>query len=337
MRILVLRSFLVNIGNGIIDNGANACIKNTFPNSEIFEASCYSNWVADEKSKSGLKNFVRLISGIGTDELLNPFSVIRENVVNIGEYINADLVILPGLTLNDYILIKILKTLNKIKSRGIPLIFLGAGGNYYSEKKVRTVKRLLNQLQPAGLISRDELAFKYYSEQFKYTAAGIDCGFFINDWYIPPASIDKFIVLAFDKIKEPNIDTRYKKIRALHLPFDFPFRGKLLRNTKETRRSSKGRFYEKENFFISDSVKDYLFLYKNAVETHSDRVHACVSALSYGNKARLYFKTPRMKLFDNLVKGDFEDDFLSIDHIKVKREKNNQMKSLKEIAEEAVK
>ena len=50
----------------------------------------------------------------------------------------------------------------------------------------------------------------------------------------------------------------------------------------------------------SDYPLDYLFIYRNAVETHSDRVHACIPTLSFGNKAQLYSDSPRVALFENV-------------------------------------
>ena len=53
---------------------------------------------------------------------------------------------------------------------------------------------------------------------------------------------------------------------------------------------------------------DYLLLYRNASEVYSDRVHACIPTLAFGNKARLFSNSPRIALFENAkipdVKGE---------------------------------
>ena len=41
-------------------------------------------------------------------------------------------------------------------------------------------------------------------------------------------------------------------------------------------------------------------MYRNVTETHSDRVHACIPTLSFGNKAQLYSDSPRIALFENV-------------------------------------
>ncbi|MDR0307494.1 MAG: hypothetical protein LBI42_11745 [Chitinispirillales bacterium] len=58
---------------------------------------------------------------------------------------------------------------------------------------------------------------------------------------------------------------------------------------------------------ISDIPEDYLTLYANATAVHSDRVHACVVALAYGNKARLYNNTLRAALFKKLGIANIRD------------------------------
>ena len=50
----------------------------------------------------------------------------------------------------------------------------------------------------------------------------------------------------------------------------------------------------------SDYPLDYLFIYRNVAATHSDRVHACIPTLSFGNKAQLYSDSPRIALFENV-------------------------------------
>lgn len=55
------------------------------------------------------------------------------------------------------------------------------------------------------------------------------------------------------------------------------------------------------NLYVSDNIRDYLFMYSNANEVHADRIHACVPALVYGGKIKFYYDTPRGRLFDGLV------------------------------------
>jgi hypothetical protein len=82
---------------------------------------------------------------------------------------------------------------------------------------------------------------------------------------------------------------------------------------------------------MSDNVRDYLFLYKNAVETHSDRIHACVPALSYGNEARFWFDTPRAALFDRVSDKTISERTVSLDMDQLSEQKSEQVSAVAEI------
>ena len=56
----------------------------------------------------------------------------------------------------------------------------------------------------------------------------------------------------------------------------------------------------KNNIMCSDYPLDYLFLYRNVTVTYSDRVHACIPSLSFGNKAQLFSDSARVALFENV-------------------------------------
>ena len=57
------------------------------------------------------------------------------------------------------------------------------------------------------------------------------------------------------------------------------------------------RYINAANTVVSDVPEDYLSIYSNADTTYSDRVHACVATLAYGNSAQFFGKTQRAKLF----------------------------------------
>lgn len=56
----------------------------------------------------------------------------------------------------------------------------------------------------------------------------------------------------------------------------------------------------RENALVSDHPDDYLHAYANTKTAYSDRVHATVVALSFGNPAQLFWKSPRATLFDQI-------------------------------------
>lgn len=62
----------------------------------------------------------------------------------------------------------------------------------------------------------------------------------------------------------------------------------------------KNKVFSYSNSFVSDIPQTYLDIYANSTLTLSDRVHACVITLAYGNSAMLFSKTNRSKLLDRV-------------------------------------
>lgn len=72
---------------------------------------------------------------------------------------------------------------------------------------------------------------------------------------------------------------------------------------------------------VSDNPMDYLLLYRNASEVYSDRVHACIPTLAFGNKARLFSNSPRIALFENAKIPDVRERLVSIEGLKEMQDK----------------
>lgn len=64
------------------------------------------------------------------------------------------------------------------------------------------------------------------------------------------------------------------------------------------------KIYKQPNAVCSDEPFTYLTIYAGSSLTITDRVHACVATLAYGNPAILYKHSPRGQLFDRLDLGD---------------------------------
>lgn len=334
MKILLLKTWLTNIGNGFIDEGAKTCIKKAFSNAEVIDVSGYSNYVADILENWSLYNILK-------HKLSANYTFFREtpyreklNFINVGELIDIDVAILPGCILYEHALRKFAKILEMLKEKKIPIILLGAGGGNYSSETRKYVVTFIRKIKPVALITRDKIAYKYYADEFKFAHDGIDCGFFISDWYTPPPANTSFIVFTFDKVREPHLDTNKKIVRLTHTPFDPPFAKPLAyRIFLLKRRLNEKTNHPMPNLFLSDNIRDYLFFYKNAEEVHSDRVHACVAALAYGRKCKLYYKTERAKLLEKIVEGNVYTGFLSVREEKLNEEKERQIAALREALE----
>lgn len=63
------------------------------------------------------------------------------------------------------------------------------------------------------------------------------------------------------------------------------------------------KIYRQPNGTASDEPWSYLSIYAGSRVTLSDRVHACVATLAYGNPAMLFTPSPRAALFERLGAG----------------------------------
>ena len=72
------------------------------------------------------------------------------------------------------------------------------------------------------------------------------------------------------------------------------------------------KVYSQPNAVASDEPFTYFTLYAGAELTLSDRVHACVATLAFGNPAMLYHPTPRARLFERLDLNEIRQGPMSL-------------------------
>ena len=328
-RILLLKPQLVNIGNGMIAKGAKALLERAFPESEIIESSAYPYFMSDIAVENG-----------GDEGLLN-------NTVGVGDYVDIDAAILPGCVLYPHPLRRHLPLFQRLNESSTPIFVVGAGGNDYEPDTQRAVSDLLEDAGISGLITRDEPAYEAYSDVVPEAYSGMDCAFFIDEWYEPPEADRDFVTATFDKVEEPDFNDESRIVRPHHAPFD------LLRDVYEgdgvvgsvlnagrkfTSDNELETAYDelrKNNLFVSDNIRDYVFFYANASEVHADRIHACVPGLMYGNKIKFYYETPRARLFDGMV-DETDDGFEVIDEQILQEKKEKQTAWLSSLFEKYV-
>ena len=128
-------------------------------------------------------------------------------------------------------------------------------------------------------------------------------------------TVKDFVIYNFDVMEEPEIEAHGKKIlRTQHACFEvLPNLFDRSRKTYALKARSPfiekndravRKFYSRPDMMISDIPDDYLHLFANASATYSDRVHACIPTLSFGNSARLYTTSPRATLFERAGVGE---------------------------------
>lgn len=324
-----------NIGNGFIDLGAEATLKAAMPEgAEIIKLSQCTNFAASLGMSFMVKenmfvrwlweHFVQHFEKQIHDRTYNAISTL--DVFSPAKIAKFDYLILPGCILTDAFFTIYGKFLEEKMLQECKFIFLGASGNYYTEKEVNIVSLWLKKLKPYAIMFRDSVAYSHYKDYSANVYNGIDNVFFVNRLNLPKVetTIDPYVVLNFDipkhNVYKRELEHKFSKQNIVytdHKPYPYIKVSKLA----------------KKNIMCSDYPLDYLFLYRNVTETHSDRVHACIPTLSFGNKAQLYSDSPRIALFEN-VGIDVEEmkkHPVSLNPEKLKVMQDKQIEFLKEI------
>ncbi|MBR2089537.1 MAG: hypothetical protein IJ905_04055 [Fibrobacter sp.] len=324
-----------NIGNGFIDLGAEATIKAAMPqDAEIVKLSQCANFAASMGRSFALKEnpiinwlWVRIMQKFAKKLHDRSYSAVSTlDVFSPAKIAKLDYLILPGCIFTVPFFVIFGKLLEDKVAQGCKLIFLAASGNHYTENEVKVVSEWLEKLKPYAIMTRDSVAFKHYAKYSSNSYNGIDNVFFVNRLGLKGTgtTIDPYFVLNFDEPKHKNIKKNLEeKLANKHIVYTdhkpYPY--------------SKVSKLSKLNVMCSDYPLDYLFIYKNVVETHSDRVHACIPTLSFGNRAQLYSDSPRIALFDNvgIDISEMKNHPVSLDQNHLKNLQDAQISFLKNV------
>ena len=312
-----------NIGNGFIDLGAEAALMKALPlNAELFKVSSNANFAATMGQMFMLKenpiiNWLWVHTMQRAAKKLHDRSyktVKTQNIFSMASMVKCDYFIIPGCVLTVPFFTIYGDLIKRKAEQGSKIIFLGASGNFYTEYEVKFVSEYLRKLRPYAIMTRDILAYKYYANFTKNSYNGIDNVFFVNLLNLPQIDTDltPYVVLNIEEPKHYRIKEELKNIfkeknivYSYHKPFPYTKVSKLVKN----------------GVIVSDNPMDYLLLYRNASEVYSDRVHACIPTLAFGNKARLFSNSPRRALFENAKIPDVRERLVSIEGLKEMQDK----------------
>lgn len=335
MKIGLLTSVIFNnIGNAFIDLGAEATIKSAMPEAKIVKVSSYANFAATMGFTFRLKEnpivywlWSRVMQKF-VKQLHDKTYVTVEghSVFSPAKVAKVDYLIVPGCVLTKAYMVIYGKLLKEKVDHGCKIIFWGASGNYYTKEEIAEVSKWLEILKPYAICTRDSVAFKHYSSYSRNVFNGIDNVFFVNRLGLPKVetTIEPYIAINFDEPKHKKIGEDLKEkygkehvVVTNHKPTPFVTVNKLV----------------KKDVMVSEYPLDYLFVYNNTTETHTDRVHACIPTLSFGNSAQLYSDSPRIALFENagLDLTELKSKPTKIDQVKLKELQNKQIEFLKSI------
>lgn len=200
------------------------------------------------------------------------------------------------------------------------VFFLTCGGMEYDSNEIELCRNVLKKFPPALLTTRDKETYQHYGDLCERSYNGICTAWFSPDAY-PGYSTDSltpYITVAYDFSKEPAPSVLEQALQgAAQLPN--PKKGsKLLenlffymdRNGPETVGNHKiirpqhrlirhkSLLFRNPNSFISFTPYGYLNLYRNTSLTITDRLHAAVATLAYGNPAYLFLRSNRTRLLE---------------------------------------
>ena len=289
-----------NIGNAFFDLGAKATLKLAFPDSIIYHIGGCSHWLLNLSARAN-----NLKECIG-------------NSIEIGEFAELDVIVFAGMSMcNEFVDNNGITFLRAQEKNGLAVLILGGGAAYYTKEESSYFADFCRKLKKLSIITRDEDTYALFADKIDNIWSGIDSAFFLPDFYRPPKLlIPKFDVECFDSMDEiPHINHTSEIIINLH---------------HCTFGISKASHISKSRTLISDVPEDYLTIYSQVNETHTDRVHACVATLAYGNKARFYGNTPREALFNKVGVNDIRSNCTQIDNVLLNELKTSQVEKTRE-------
>lgn len=273
-----------NIGNAFIDLGTKAMYEKAFPGCSVNFISSFRKY---QSQQQGDVSF---------------FKLVREFDI---EYFSISGCCLNAQSLSKYLeLFKFLRDTNpKIK-----ILITGAGAWDYS-KDIIDSRELISIINPDIFISRDDYSFGI-GEGVSNRYSGIDCGFFVSDYYIPPQCRRKFITVADCEFFSPKGNDT-----VVHTYHDIFY-----------------KYKDGLNNYTSDLPEGYLTIYANSSLVYTTRIHAAVAGVSY--KVPIKFIDyqslgKRISLFNKVGIENFENQFL-VDSSILEYQKSNQINFLRD-------
>lgn len=300
MRILVLNGcWSPNIGNAFVNIGIEMIVRKVFKDCEIiYSADVANKW----------------FFGVPTNS-----DQYKNNSFNITKYMDIDLVVWGGMILTRYNFELAENIFMQFSKKEIPILFIGAGADEYTKEEADYVADILKHIDYVGIITRDDKTYDLFSKYdfLKWKIAkGIDAAFFVSEYNVPELNIEPYDVECFDRINAPYIEHENKKVIKTH----HDCFGKL-----------PIRYINEPNTLVSELPYDYLTLYKNVNITYTERVHACIATLAFGNKAKLFSNTVRATLFDKVIENGeqkIKNGVVCVDRTKLDSEKRKMLENV---------
>jgi hypothetical protein len=324
-----------NIGNAFFQLGAEYAINSAYPGAHVFLIGDQPGyWNTRKGNPANALDYVKHLD--------------LDAVVVLGPYVRPEMEGITG------------QMLRAQHRKGAKIIVLAAGMMQYDKETIALSRRMMSECPPHIFTTRDTETFESLGDLATHAYDGVDVATFVSEVF-PKVSTDlePYMVLNFDQIPEPVINPRQGFAGRVDRAFEFegrewcvrqprsrtelsyrkrayPFLDAMLFRTPGPERID-GRLvlrtdhrynpflmlksYRSPNTYVGDIPHTYLSIYANSQLTISNRVHACVATVSYGNPAMLFTRSPRAYLLKRLGLDGIKDQPQRVDLAFLRREK----------------
>ena len=310
--------WFTNVGESFINLGATELAKRIWPESNVITCGDMTEYfMLHERGVKAsfwhklLRNYREREKRLDQDGMIFHFS----------DAYKPDIIIQCGMLVGDFYLEDYhVDHIHDLVKNGARIAYLGVGKADYSDKAtVDKWVEFVNELNPLIVTTRDTTTFNELNGKLDCPLVNaIDTAFWLKDAVtIPEFSTTGYDLVTYNRSAEPDYIKEEvwprKIIRPWHLQFDW-----------------EGR-HAKKCTFISDSILDYMTLYRNAHEVHTDLVHATIISLQYGVPVKNQPTDGRIKVLENLegLSKD-ENGFLHLDIEKLESQKKRVIAGIRE-------
>lgn len=210
--------------------------------------------------------------------------------------------------------------LRAAKHKKMKIFLVSAGGIEYDDEEIRHCRDALSQIRPDILYTRDRETFEFYGDLAKESHSGVCGAWFVPDYYpgYDTPELKPYITSVYDTRAEPplaSLNAAIGNADFVNVPvYSGRYKGWISRilDRKEVEKADRHMIvrpchrptnpnfavFSKPNTFASYTPYGYLNLYRNTTVTVTDRLHAAVATLAYGNPAYLTLRSNRVKLLN---------------------------------------
>jgi hypothetical protein len=245
------------------------------------------------------------------------------------------------------------RTFERLIANGTKIVLLGAALFRHTAEEVAVVRAFFRRCPIAVMTTRDAESYAALCDEVGAAHDGIDSAFFLPDAIpVPRLTLDPYYCFTFDRFPEPTVvvgptgsrrrgrtafewNGRDWSLDTPRLVSNLAARGKamaylghladrrsfpteldghlIVRPEHRTNPHITWKIYRHAHAVASDEPFTYALVYARTQLTLSDRVHACVATLAFGNPAMLFTPSPRARLFDRVGLGAIREHPVSID------------------------